>query len=121
MTKPLPISITVSDPWDVGEAVNWRTIRGVLLQTADADHGGKVLMRFDHDINYRGSAYRYAVGSPRLEGRHVAETEAGKSVGCVLIGIFEEQAKSSNPMDTSKWRGGLAFVGDLTPIKNSGG
>ena len=121
MTKLLPISITVSDPWDVGEAVNWRTIRGVLLQTAEADHAGKALMRFDHDINYRGSSYRYAVACPRLEGRHVAEIEAGKSVGCVLIGISEEQAESSKPMDTSKWRGGLAFVGDVTPTKGSSG
>ncbi len=115
MTQPLPISITISDPWDVGEALNWQTIRGVLLQTADADHGGKILVRFDHDINYRGSAYRYAVGAPYLEGRHVTEIEAGKSVGCALTGISEEQAESSNPMDISKWRGGFAFVGDVTP------
>jgi hypothetical protein len=118
MIDPLPISITVSDPWDVGEAVNWKPIDGELLQLQEADHGGKALVRFDHEIVYRGAAYRYAVAAPRLEGGDVAEIEEGKTVGCALTGISQEQARSSDPMDTSKWRGGLAFIGDIKPLRN---
>ena len=51
MTDPLLISITVSDPWDFGEAVNWQAIPGQLLQTKNADHGGRALVKFDHPVS----------------------------------------------------------------------
>ena len=114
---PIPISIVVSDPWEVGEAVNWQPIPGDLLQTQNSKQGGKALVRFAHQVNYRGSAYRYAVASPRLEGSNITEVETGTTVGCALTGISEKQAGSSSPMDISKWRGGLAFIGDVTPEK----
>jgi hypothetical protein len=109
----LPISIVVSDPWDVGEAVNWEAISGYLLETRTIDGGGRVLIKFDQCITYRDRSYCYAVASPRLEGRNISEIEAGKTVGCAITGISDEQAVSPNPMDTSKWRGGFAFVGDI--------
>lgn len=114
--NPLPILITVSDPWDVGEAINWQAIRGEVLRTQNAGHGGRALVKFDQSINYRGIAYRYAVASPRHEGRNVAEIEAGKTVDCALTAISNEQAESDDPMNTSKWRGGLALVAAVTPL-----
>lgn len=107
------ILITVSDPWDVGEAIDWQPIRGRLLQTETTESGGRALVRFDQPIRYHGAAYSYAVASPRHEGRDIAEIRAGKSVDCALTAISDEQAQSSNPMDTSRWRGGLAFIGDV--------
>jgi hypothetical protein len=115
MTDPLLISITVSDPWDFGEAVNWQAIPGQLLQTKNADHGGRALVKFDHPVSYRGAVYRYAVASPRHEGRFIHEIEAGKSLDCALTGISDQQAHSSSPMDMSKWRGGLAVTADIKP------
>ena len=114
------ILITVSDPWDVGEAVNWQAIRGRLLQTESTDSGGKALVRFDQPVLYHGAAYNYAVASPRQEGRNIAEIRAGKSVGCALTAISDEQAQSNNPMDTSRWRGGLAFIGDVALATEGG-
>lgn len=114
--NPLPILITVTDPWDVGEAVNWQAIRGEVLRTQKGSHGGRALVKFDQSINYRGIAYRYAVASPRLEGRDIAEIEAGKTVDCALTAISNEQAESDDPMNTSKWRGGLALLGDVAPL-----
>ena len=113
MTNVRQILITVSDPWDVGEAVNWQAIRGQLLQTESTDSGGKALVRFDHPIRYHGAEYNHAVASPRHEGRNIAEIRAGKSVVCALTAISDEQAQSNNSMDTSTWRGGLAFIGDM--------
>lgn len=113
--KPLLISITVSDPWDVGEAVNWQPIEGHLLQMENDAHGGQALIKFDGSISYRGSVYRYAVASPRLEGHQIAELNAGKMVCSALTGISDHQAESSSPLDISNWRGGLAFVGDIEP------
>ena len=107
------ISITVSDPWDVGEAVNWQPIKGQLLKMEADEHGGKALVKFDAPVSYRGASYCYAVASPRIEGHHIMEVQAGKIVCSALTGISDQQAKSSNPMDTSNWRGGLAFIGDV--------
>jgi len=108
--------ITVSDPWDLGEALNWQAINGHLLQTESTDSGGKALVRFDQPVLYHGGAYNYAVASPRHEGSNIAEIRAGKSVGCAFTAISDEQAQSNNPMDTSRWRGGLAFIGDVVLI-----
>lgn len=109
----ISISIIVSDPWDVGEAVSWQPIKGQLLKMETDEHGGKALIKFNAPVSYRGVSYCYAVASPRLEGHHMAEIQAGKMVCSALTGIADQQAKSSNPMDISNWRGGLAFIGDV--------
>lgn len=111
--KPISITITVSEPWDVGEAVNWQPIRGRLLQVNTDDHGGNVLVEFEPPICYRNSIYRYAVASPRLAGHQMTEVTNGGMVCSTFTGISDEQAKSDNPFDISKWRGGLAIIGDL--------
>jgi hypothetical protein len=46
----------------------------------------------------------------------MSELEHGKNVFCGMTRIAEEQAKLSNPMDLSRWRGGLAIIGELEPI-----
>jgi hypothetical protein len=114
--NPLRISITISDPWEVGESVNCETLSSELLQTQDTGHGGKALVRFKRPLRYRGQMYYYAVASPRHEGRFIHEIEAGKSLDCALTGISDEQAHSSSPMDMSKWRGGLAVIADIKPV-----
>ena len=114
--NPVPILITISDPWDFGEAVAWRPVLGELLQTQTGDHGGRALIKFDQQISYRGKVYRYAVASPRHVDRYITEIESGKSVDCALTGISDEQAESNNAMDTSRWRGGLAFIADVKPV-----
>jgi hypothetical protein len=40
---------------------------------------------------------------------------SGKKVLGAFTGISEQQAESSNPLDTTNWRGGLAFSGDVEP------
>lgn len=109
----LPISIIVSDPWDFGEAIDWEPIQGNLLETRTIDGDGRALLKFDRCITYRERSYCYGVASPRLEGHNVSEIEEGKTVGCAITGISDEQAASAHPMDLRNWRGGFAFVGDI--------
>ena len=114
--KPIPLTITVSDPWDLGETVNWQPIKGQLIQMKDDERGGQALVKFDAPLSYRGLVYHYAVASPRLEGNHMVEVNDGKMVCSALIGISDQQAESNNPLDISRWRGGLGFDGDVQPL-----
>jgi len=111
--EDIPIFVTVSEPWDVGEAVKWQRIKGHLLRIEPDSHGGRALVEFDPPITYRGALYRYAIASPRLEGHQIVELSQGKLLCSSLTGISDQQAQSDNPLDTSNWRGGLAFLGDI--------
>lgn len=105
-----------SDPWDLGEALKWQPLRGELLQMTRDDHGGKALIELNESMSYGDSVYRYVVASPRHEGSEIAELQNGKKVFCAITGISDEQAKSSAAMDTSSWRRGVAFIGDIEPV-----
>jgi len=113
--KSIAVKISVSDPWDVGEAVRWRQIRCKLIQT-ESGQSIKALIIFDEPIRYHGSIYSYAVILPRRSENQIAELFGGEMVSCVLYGITNEQAESDNPLDISKWRGGFAFEGDVVPV-----
>lgn len=110
------ISIMLSDPWDLGEAIEWQPLTGELLQMASDAHGGKALIELSASVSYRGSVCRYVVASPRHQGREITELQDGQKVLCALIGISDKQATTNAALDTSNWRGGVAFVGDVEPI-----
>jgi len=112
--NPMRISVSISDPWELGEALKWQPLQGELLQMVNDEHGGRALIKLDNAINYRGSSWRYVVATSRHQGRPIAEIQNGK-VASAFTGISEQQAESSSPLDTSNWRGGLAFVGDIEP------
>lgn len=103
----------LSDPWDLGEALKWQPLRGELLRITHDDCGGKALIELNESISYRDSVCRYVVASPRNKGSEIEDLQNGKKVSCAMTGLSDEQAKSSAAMDISKWRGGVAFIGDV--------
>lgn len=114
--NPMRISISISDPWELGEAQKWQPLRGELLQTVSDEHGGRALIKLDETINYRDSNWCYVVVAPRHQGNEIAELQTGKKVLGAFTGISDQQAESNSPLDTSNWRGGLAFTGDVEPL-----
>jgi len=111
-----PVRISISDPWDLGEALQWKHLRGYLLQTASDERGGMALIELDEPITYGSSVWRYIVASPRHQGNQITELLSGRNVLSALMGISDQQAKADNLFDTSKWRGGgLAFIGGVEP------
>jgi hypothetical protein len=109
------IRILISDPWDLGEALSWRPLEGELVRTEDDDHGGRGLIYLNDPIEHEGSRYKHVVASPRHEGDTLAGLLAGRSVFCGLIGVSDEDARVDTALDTSGWRGGLAFIGTVEP------
>lgn len=106
------ISITISDPWELGEATKWQPLCGNLLQTRDEGRG---LIKLDDAVSYGGSIWHFAIASPRRRGDEVGALQTGKKVAATFIGISDEQAGSADAFDTHDWRGGLAFMGDIEP------
>lgn len=109
----MQISISISDPWELGEALKWQPLRGELLRLVSDERGGRALIRLDAPVNYRGSAWRYVVAVPRHQGNEIAGLETGQKVLAAFTGIPDQHAESNEALDTSNWRGGLAFVGDV--------
>jgi len=107
------LTITLSDPWELGEALKWQPLQGNLLRLVNDDRGGQALIKLDESFEYRGAICRHVIASPRHVGVEIASLTIGKTVFCGLTGISEQQAESSNPFDLSSWRGGIAFIGDV--------
>lgn len=110
------ISIMLSDPWDLGEALRWQPLRGDLLQIMHDEHGGKALIELNESVSYRGLVCRYVIAYTRHKGSKIEELQNGRKISCAMTGISDEQATSSAVMDSSNWRGGVAFIGDIEPI-----
>jgi hypothetical protein len=110
------IAISVSDPWDFGEAIGWKSLAGQMLQIVDDEQGGRALIMLDEAVNHRGSAWRYLVAKVRHQGDKITALQSGKKVLSSMIGISDERARSAQPLDTDHWRGGLALIGDLDPV-----
>ena len=111
--SPLQVSIVLSDPWELGEALNWEPLNGRLLRMETSEHGGRALVELEKPIAYLGSDCRFVVASPRHEGEEIASVRRRKSVACAFTGISEADAGLDGVPDTLTWRGGIAFIGDI--------
>jgi len=111
--KPIPVSIGVSEPWEIGESTNWLPIKGEVLRVGAWRNRDSALVKLEVPIKHRYGEYEFAVATPRLEGQRVDEIVAGTTISASFVGISAEQARSADPFDISGWRGGLAFIGDI--------
>jgi hypothetical protein len=109
------VSISISDPWDLGEENGWKPLPGLMLQLVDDDRGGRALILLDQEVTYRGTRWRYLVARVRHQGDRIAALRGGETVLSSMIGISEEQANTSPAPDMDLWRGGLSFIGSIDP------
>ena len=119
----LPIVIKLSDPWELGEALGWKELEGIIADVdvrADKLYGNQeelALVKLDSPFEYESTRCEYFVVSPRHEGSSLHSLISGDSVFCGITRISQEQAHSKDPFDLSKWRGGVAAIATLEAKK----
>jgi hypothetical protein len=111
--KLLRVRISLSDPWDLGESLNWQPVFGKLVKISLDVHGGRALIELDQPISYKGTTCQFAVAVPRHEGKNLEVLDKGGKVFCGFTGVSNEHAVSEAALSTDHWRGGLAFIGDI--------
>jgi hypothetical protein len=110
------VRINLSEPWDLGEALNWEPLEGEIIATSGSYPGGAALIKVSHPFNYKNVDCEYFVATPRYQGDSIKVLDSGNALLCGITRISKEMAKSPNPFNLSSWRGGLAIIGEVEPI-----
>lgn len=108
------VRLQLSDPWEMGVALGWRSISGSVTYVEDVD----CLVELDVPFDYEGTRYQYLVISARHEGKPLAQADSIE-VPCNMIRTTPELAVSDHPVDTSWWRGGGAMIGTVAVVTDS--
>ena len=103
------ISIRISDPWELGEALRWEPINAEIIGV----NGDDILIQLLKPFDFKGTSCEFFIASPRHEGDHAVELLNVGSLFCGMTRITTNQARSNNPFDLSNWRGGIAIIGNL--------
>lgn len=111
--SPSRVKITISDPWQLGEALGWRPMVGNVVRLEANAATNDALIELDTVVDQRAFPTRFVVATPRHIGESIEAIERGTVVTCSFTGISEEQAFSGYPLDLGSWRGGMAFTGTI--------
>lgn len=109
----LPVEILVSEPFELGV----RPIEATVVTSgvaADAPGILSVLVRLRDPIQFRGVSWEYLVARPTKASRDLSEVATNSTVDSAMTGVPNHRATSSDPLDLSWWRGGLAMLGSMS-------
>jgi hypothetical protein len=110
------VAMRISDPWELGETLNWKTFDAKIIAVS----GDDILIQLLTPFIYKGTNCEFFIATPRHEGDHAEKLQAGESLFCGLTRITHEQANSNSPFDLKSWRGGITAIGNLDPISQMG-
>lgn len=88
------------------------TVEGVII-LVEEENMQEIIIRLLTPFNHEGVNFEYLIASPRHEGNSFDKLQAGDGFICSVLRIPPEQINSDKPFDTSWWRGGAAFIGDV--------
>ena len=108
------IRIAISEPWDLGEAISWQEQLGRLLRVENEGDRVIGLISLLTELSYAGRNWRYLLVCPRSDRTDLSTIGSGTRVPCNFVGLVEEPSGAALSDALKAWRGGLAFVGDLT-------
>lgn len=109
------VRLTISEPWDLGEALGWRPLEGILMRIEDDSSGGIAVIHLDAPIETAKHSVQYLLVSIRHQGDRLSDVLVGKQIACAAIGISREESESAI-LDTKRWRAGLGLVGSLQRV-----
>jgi hypothetical protein len=109
----LLVEILVSDPFEIGV----RPLEATVVTSgvaADAPGVLSVLLRLRDPIQFRGVHWEYVVARPTRASKDLSEVATNSTVDSAMTGVPQAKATSSDPLDLSWWRGGLAMLGSIS-------
>jgi hypothetical protein len=110
------VSVRISDPWEIGEYLKWQALEAKIISiTTEA-----LLLQLNTPFMFESIHCEYFIASPRHEGDTVSQLLDGKPLFCGLTRISTDQANSLSPFDLSKWRGGIAIIGEIELLAKKG-
>jgi hypothetical protein len=109
----MKITITVSDPWAVGEALNWRPISATVVSMRPQQEQGTALIEFDPPLEYDGRHWRFGVASPRHVGDRIAALDQGPDLFAAVTTIDNDSSRSNWRAATERRGDGLYFIGNI--------
>jgi hypothetical protein len=112
------IRIQVSDPWDFVTTYGDGPFRGKIVAVKSGESGSEkmsALVEVNEQVQENLSLpFKYLIVSARYEFDTIDLILSSEGVDCAMIPVSIEQAKSLNPFDLSKWRGGQGLIGTIT-------
>ena len=105
--------VKLSDPWDLGEKLNWMPLYAVVIAIDDSSTPERIILRLIEPFEYKNVRCEYFVVTPRHENGNLNDLLKNKGVFCGLTRIPEERIYLSDPFDLGWWRGGPALIGEL--------
>jgi len=107
------MTVKLSDPWDLGERLNWESLSAVVLSVDNNDFPENLILRLTSPFEYKNVKCEYFVVSTRHENEQLKDLANSKPVFCGLTRIPESRLQSTDPFDLGWWRGGPALIGEL--------
>lgn len=108
------VILKLSDPWDLGEQINWQAIEAVILDVKDnGDAPISIAIKLTVPFKYQNTHCEFFIASPRHEGNNFNQLNKGKAVFCGLTRVSFDQIISDNPFDLKHWRGGIGLIGEI--------
>lgn len=102
------VTLSLSDPWELGEALGWPTLIGTVVHRGTK----KWLVELNQPFTHSGVEYRFLVVSARHAHSTLADSTS-KWVPCNIVRTTVDRASEVDPCDLSWWRGGGAMIGSM--------
>ena len=116
----MKVTISVSDPWELGEFLDWHSLTAEVQSVVDDADGGLALIKLAEPLAYRGASWRYLIGSAREVGVALSDVRRGRKVFSALVGISSEQANSADPFKGARMIvNSLSFIGTVAPTDDT--
>jgi hypothetical protein len=109
----MKVTISVSEPWQLGELLGWRSLAGHVITAASDSAGGQILIRLDKPLLWGGSNWNYLIGSPRYEGSSVAALNEPSGLISAMVGIPDDQAEGQQPFASRSKTSTGYFIGTI--------
>jgi len=109
----LLVEILIAEPFELGV----RPLDATVVTSggaADAPGVLSVLLRLRDPILFRGNTWEYLVARPVKASKALSEVATNSTVGSAMTAVPKDRATSSDPLDLSWWRGGLAMLGSIS-------